>query len=247
MPAKQLVFRPEARENIRRGVGAGRGGAGEPMATQAALEDVRIGPMALPGELVLVPHMTGLVLFAHGGGSSRHSGRNRQVAQVLQQHHLGTLLFDLLTDAEAADERNRFDIDLLGARVVQALEWVGQSIRQSEQHCGLFGASAGAAAALVAAAARPAQVAAVVSRGGRPDLAAPHLGGVQAPTLLLVGSEDKKVLELNRVALRDLRCDKRLEVVPGASHLFEEPGTLTSVAEMAAQWLENHLAHRSMA
>jgi len=214
------------------------------MPTLVAHDAVRIGPMALPGELVLVPHMTGLVLFAHGSGSSRLSDRNRQVARVLQQHHLGTLLFDLLTDAEAADGRNRFDIDLLGARVVQALDWVGQNAELRDRHCGLFGASTGAAAALVAAAARPAQVAAVVSRGGRPDLAAHHLSAVQAPTLLLVGGEDRQVLELNRAALLALRCEKRLEVVPGAGHLFEEPGALTSVAELAAQWLENHLAHR---
>lgn len=206
-------------------------------------EAVSIGQPALAGDLVLVPQMAGLVLFAHGSGSSRTSVRNQHVARVLQRHHLGTLLFDLLTDDEAADRRNVFDIALLGQRVAQALDWVAQDRAVPALPCGLFGASTGAAAALVAAAAHPARVAAVVSRGGRPDLAAPSLPGVQAPTLLIVGGADHEVLACNRAALRALRCEKRLEVVPGATHLFVEPGALDCVAELAAQWLETHLLH----
>jgi putative phosphoribosyl transferase len=204
-------------------------------------EQVQVGPNALPGDLEMPPDSTALVLFAHGSGSSRLSARNRWVAEVLQRHHLATLLFDLLTDDEAADRRNVFDIELLGDRVAQALDWVGNHPELTGMRIGLFGASTGAAAALVAAAARPGSVGAVVSRGGRPDLAAHCLARVNAPTLLIVGGADREVLELNRRALRLLTCNKRLEVVPGATHLFEEPGALGSVAEMAAAWFENHL------
>ena len=202
---------------------------------------VTIGPLALPGELCLPTITRALVLFAHGSGSGRHSPRNRWVAGVLQRHGLATLLFDLLSQLEAADRRKVFDIDLLGGRVVQALDWVAAQPDLSHLRCGLFGASTGAAAALHAAAARPGQVGAVVSRGGRPDLADASLPRVGAPTLLIVGGEDHEVLELNRLALRWMRCDKRLEVVPGATHLFEEPGTLASAAELAAAWFDTHL------
>jgi putative phosphoribosyl transferase len=205
-------------------------------------EQVRVGALALPGELDIPPQAVALVLFAHGSGSSRLSSRNRGVAAVLHRHRLATLLFDLLTQLEAADRRTVFDIDLLGERVGQALDWVRQRADLAGLRVGLFGASTGAAAALMAAATRPGRVGAVVSRGGRPDLAAHCLAGVDAPTLLIVGSADAQVLALNRQALRQLTCNKRLEVVPGATHLFGEPGTLSSVAELAAAWFENHLA-----
>lgn len=211
--------------------------------TRAINEEVKVGPRALDGELVIPPAPAGLVLFAHGSGSSRFSTRNRWVAGVLQRQHLATLLFDLLEEDEAADRRQVFDIALLARRIVQALDWTRQRDDLSGLRIGLFGASTGAAAALVAAAARPATVGALVSRGGRPDLAADALDQVQAPTLLIVGGADTEVLELNRLAYRRLACTKRLEVVPRATHLFEEPGALDSVAELAAAWFENHLAH----
>jgi putative phosphoribosyl transferase len=205
---------------------------------------VRIGPHGLPGDLEQPQAARALVLFAHGSGSSRLSKRNRWVATVLQQHRLCTLLFDLLDADEAADRRKVFDVGLLADRVGQALDWAAGETALSGLSVGLFGASTGAAAALRAAAARPGQVAAVVSRGGRPDLAGPSLPQVQAPTLLIVGSVDAEVLALNRQALRELHCKKRLEVVPGATHLFEEPGALGSVAELAAAWFETHLDGR---
>jgi pimeloyl-ACP methyl ester carboxylesterase len=180
-------------------------------------------------------------VFAHGSGSSRFSQRNRMVAAVLQQCGLATLLFDLLTEGEAADRSKVFDIELLGDRVGQALDWVGLQHDLAGMRIGLFGASTGAAAALVAAAARPGGVGAIVSRGGRPDLAANWLPRVSAPTLLIVGSADLEVLDLNRQAFRLLTCGKRLEVVPDATHLFDEPGTLRSVADLAAAWFESHL------
>jgi pimeloyl-ACP methyl ester carboxylesterase len=205
---------------------------------------VNIGPLALPGDLDLPAGSHALVLFAHGSGSSRLSSRNRWVAEVLQQHRLSTLLFDLLDEDEAADRSKVFDIDLLSERVQQALDWVVHQAALAGMSLGLFGASTGAAAALCAAAARPGNVAAVVSRGGRPDLAAASLPAVQAPTLLIVGGADRDVLTLNRRALRQLHCQKRLEVVPGATHLFEEPGALDSVAQFAAAWFETHLGRR---
>ena len=210
-------------------------------------EQVHVGPPALPGELCTPPDAAALVLFVHGSGSSRLSERNRRVAGVLQGHGQATLLFDLLTDAEAADRRNVFDIELLGERVEEALTWVEGYAGTAGLPVGLFGASTGAAAALIAAAARPSRVAAVVSRGGRPDLAAAALARVEAPTLLIVGGADVDVLELNRAAMRQLKCNKRLEVVPGATHLFDEPGALDSVAELAAAWFENHLVRRRYA
>lgn len=205
-------------------------------------DNVEIGLRALPGELVLPANASGLVVFAHGSGSSRLSPRNTYVASVLHAHKLGTLLFDLLTEPEAAQRANVFDIALLGARVGEALDWIGARTDLAALRIGLFGASTGAAAALVAAAVRPAFLAAVVSRGGRPDLAGESLRQVTAATLLIVGGDDRTVLQLNREALRALHCEKRLEIVPGATHLFEEPGALESVAELAANWFVRHLA-----
>lgn len=204
-------------------------------------ESVLLQAPSLPGDLVTLPRARALVLFAHGSGSSHQSGRNRWVAAALQRHGLSTLLFDLLTPEEAQNRRLVFDVLLLGQRVKQAMEWARQRPDLAGLPCCLFGASTGAAAALVAAADRPQDVAAVVSRGGRPDLAQGHLGRVLAPTLLIVGGNDVDVLELNRQALRQLHCTKRLEVVPGASHLFEEAGALESVAALAADWFVDHL------
>ncbi len=187
----------------------------------------------------------GMVVFAHGSGSSRHSPRNIEAAHVMQQHRLATLLFDLLQDSEAQDRGRVFDIPLLAGRVVEALDWLALRSERgaSRLRVGLFGASTGAAAALTAATMRPAQVVAVVCRGGRPDLAGPVLPRVAAATLLLVGSQDSEVLRLNRQAMRALACEKRLEIVPGATHLFEEPGALDVVAQQAADWFVNHLAN----
>lgn len=211
------------------------------------VEQVRVGASALPGELDIPADAGALVMFVHGSGSSRLSVRNRRVAEVLQQHRLATLLFDLLTDDEGADRRNVFDIELLGERVGDALDWCARRADLADRPVGLFGASTGAAAALTAAAEQPGRVGAVVSRGGRPDLAAAALAHVLAPTLLIVGGADTEVLELNRRALRRLACVKRLEVVPDATHLFEEPGALDSVAELAAAWFERHLVAGSRA
>jgi putative phosphoribosyl transferase len=208
-------------------------------------KSIFVGPRKLPGEVVLPEETAGLVVFAHGSGSSRLSPRNRYVSEVLHQRRIGTLLFDLLTDAEAEDRSNVFDIELLGTRLGEALAWLVQRPDTSELATGLFGASTGAAAALVCAARYPDRVAAVVSRGGRPDLAGAHLRAVSAPTLLIVGGDDYEVLQLNRSAWRELRCEKRLEVVPGATHLFEEPGTLETVADLAADWFGRYLVQRA--
>jgi putative phosphoribosyl transferase len=206
-------------------------------------EMVRIGKLALPGEFDAVAEALGVVVFVHGSGSSRSSPRNRFVASVLHGHRLSTLLFDLLTDAEAADRRNVFDIALLARRVDEALAWLQSRPDLRALPVGLFGASTGGAAALCAAADAPQRVAAVVSRGGRPDLAAAHLARVRAPTLLIVGGDDVEVLTLNRQAMRQMACLQRLEVVPGATHLFEEPGALDTVAELAARWFAEHLSN----
>jgi putative phosphoribosyl transferase len=186
-----------------------------------------------------------VVLFAHGSGSSRFSPRNQFVAEHLQGAGLGTLLMDLLTEREeAVDARTaelRFDIDLLARRVIAAIDWLGQSPETSNLSLGCFGASTGAAAALVAAAERPQAVAAVVSRGGRPDLAGPSLAAVKAPTLLIVGGDDHQVLELNRQAVAQLGAEAELKVVEGATHLFEEPGALEAVARLAGDWFRRFL------
>ena len=196
----------------------------------------------LSGELVLPPEASGVVLFAHGSGSSRFSPRNTYVANVLQQHGIGTLLFDLLTRAEDQDYAQRFDIDLLTQRLLAATDWLQKNPETKSLKIGYFGASTGAAAALQAAARMGNAVAAVVSRGGRPDLAGEvALNQVTAPTLLIVGSADHGVIELNEQAYALMTCVKKLVLVPGATHLFEEPGTLEQVAQFAADWFLNCL------
>ena len=196
----------------------------------------------IEGMLQLPANPQGIVLFAHGSGSSRHSPRNNFVARELHAQHLGTLLLDLLTVGEDLDYQTRFDIPLLTHRLLVATRWVLQHAQTQRLPIGYFGASTGAAAALQAAAAIPELIKAVVSRGGRPDLAGAHdLARVAAPTLLLVGGHDPEVLELNQEALQRLPCSKDLVVVPGATHLFEEPGTLEEVARLAAGWFSHHL------
>jgi dienelactone hydrolase len=206
---------------------------------------IHIPPHGVEGDLVVPERAYGIVVFAHGSGSSRHSSRNRYVAGVLQQSGLATLLMDLLTSAEEQiDERTahlRFDITLLARRLVDATDWVAGQPETRELNIGYFGASTGAAAALVAASGRTSMIGAVVSRGGRPDLAGESLPLVRAPTLLIVGSRDTAVIELNRVAQAQLRSENRLELVPGATHLFEEPGTLERAAGLARSWFEQHL------
>jgi putative phosphoribosyl transferase len=203
--------------------------------------DVRVGSHRLPGELASPPSPRGVVVFAHGSGSSRHSPRNRMVAAALHRQDLATLLFDLLTEDEADDRRKVFDIKLLATRLVEAVDALAQWPAVAQRSVGLFGASTGAAAALVAAAGRPDSVAAVVSRGGRPDLAGAALPLVRAPTLLIVGGADTEVLAMNEAAAQRLRAPWRLAVVPGATHLFAEPGALEQVAELAADWFAAHL------
>ncbi|WP_328864356.1 alpha/beta family hydrolase [Streptomyces sp. NBC_00304] len=208
--------------------------------------DVEAGGVVLPGELTAAGSARALVVFAHGSGSSRHSPRNRAVAAALHRAGFGTLLFDLLTPAEEADRANVFDIETLAERLVNATDWL---LRRESLPVGVFGASTGAAAALRAAAAVGAEpgtgIGAVVSRGGRPDLAGSCLGDVRSPTLLVVGGRDSRVLELNQQAKSALRCENRLDVVAGATHLFEEPGALDEVAELAREWFTEHLADRS--
>jgi putative phosphoribosyl transferase len=197
---------------------------------------VDIGPVRLAGRLTVPDGATAVVVFAHGSGSSRLSPRNRFVATVLNEAGIATLLFDLLTEREEQDRRNVFDIDLLGRRLVDATRWLRDQPGFASLPVGYFGASTGAAAALVGAAALGDAVGAVVSRGGRPDLAGAALAHVRAPTLLIVGGRDHVVLDLNREARARLRCESRLDVVPGATHLFEEPGTLEAAARLAADW-----------
>ncbi|HSQ81236.1 MAG TPA: dienelactone hydrolase family protein [Casimicrobiaceae bacterium] len=213
--------------------------------TQPTSTDVRIpcDGILLSGTLSRPPRPRGIVAFAHGSGSSRLSPRNVYVAQVLFDAGFGALLFDLLTQDEDRDYATRFDIDLLSDRLRGATRWLRDEPQAQGLPLGYFGASTGAAAALVAAADPDSGVGAVVSRGGRPDLAgAQALGRVGAPTLLIVGGEDHEVIALNRSAYARLRCEKELSIVPGATHLFEEPGTLEEVARQAAQWFTGHLA-----
>jgi putative phosphoribosyl transferase len=200
---------------------------------------IEAGETRLEGHLNVPKKAGGVVVFAHGSGSSRHSQRNRMVAGVLNRAGIGTLLFDLLTTAEEADRTNVFDIDLLAGRLLAATRWLVESGRTAGP-IGYFGASTGAAAALAAAAELGEHITAVVSRGGRPDLAGPKLAEVTAPTLLIVGGRDRTVLDLNRSAQADLRCENRLEIVPGATHLFEEPGALDRVADLAQDWFVEH-------
>lgn len=200
----------------------------------------------LPGTFSVPAQVRSVVVFAHGSGSSRFSPRNQAVAQHLHAAHLATLLFDLLTPAEAADRANVFDIERLAHRLDQAVAWVRHQHEGSGRPVGLFGASTGAAAALLTAARDP-LIAAVVSRGGRPDLAWEVLPDVCAPVLLIVGGEDRDVLELNRRALARLRAPGRLEIIPGATHLFEEPGALEQVAHLAREWFVVHMSATSPA
>jgi putative phosphoribosyl transferase len=206
---------------------------------------LRAGTAELVGDLVVPAGAAGVVLFAHGSGSSRHSPRNRLVAGALRRVGLATLLLDLLTLAEEERDRVtaelRFDVVLLAERLIAATDLLLAEPATASLPVGLFGASTGAGAALITAAERPETVAAVVSRGGRPDLAGDHLGRVRAPTLLIVGGRDQLVLELNRQAQARLAAPSRLEVVPGATHLFEEPGALEQVARLAAAWFTEHL------
>ena len=207
---------------------------------------IEAGSVLLEGNLSLPEGTRGIVLFAHGSGSSRLSPRNRHVAKLLNQARLATLLVDLLSpEEEAVDLRTaqlRFNIGLLAERLVGITDWLVKEPDAQPLRIGYFGASTGAAAALVAAAERPKMVRAVVSRGGRPDLAGPALAHVEAPTLLIVGGNDLLVIELNRTALAQLRSEKRLVIVPGATHLFEEPGALDEVARLAREWFERYLA-----
>jgi dienelactone hydrolase len=213
--------------------------------TRLEAVQVPVGREQLAADLVVPEAAKGLVIFAHGSGSGRHSPRNQAVARALQVRGLATLLADLLTEQEEAVDRVtarlRFDINLLGRRLVTLIDWARQRPDLESLAFGLFGASTGAAAALIAAADRPNDIAAVVSRGGRPDLAGAALPRVAAPTLLLVGSLDPEVIRLNEWAKIRMRCPVSLDIVPGASHLFEEPGTLDEVASRAGSWFVSHL------
>jgi len=237
--APPQVAAPASVPRARGGAGLVTGGdptaPGEQVAPQA-------GAIRLAGWLVLPDGAAEIVVFAHGSGSSRHSVRNQYVASVLNDAGLGTLLFDLLTSEEEVDRSNVFDVGLLAGRLAAVVGWLRAQPRTADAAIGYFGASTGAAAALWAAAEPGADVAAVVSRGGRPDLARPRLAAVAAPTLLIVGGHDEVVLDLNRRAQAELRCENDLAVVPGASHLFEEPGTLDAVARLARDWFTSHLA-----
>ena len=206
---------------------------------------VTAGSVTLEGNLSLPEGARGIVLFAHGSGSSRLSPRNRYVARLLNEAKLATLLVDLLTpkeeEVDARTAHLRFDIDFLAERLIEVTDWLTRRPDTRDLRIGYFGASTGAAAALVAAAARPDAVGAIVSRGGRPDLAGRVLALVRAPTLLIVGENDVEVIELNREAFARLKCEKRLVIVPGATHLFEEPGALDQVARLAREWFERYL------
>jgi len=215
------------------------------MSVATTEQSIKLSPCGLSGDLAIPERAAGMVLFAHGSGSSRHSRRNRYVASVLQQGGFATLLLDLLTAAEEVVDFNtahfRFDIGLLGERLLEATDWLSREPATCRLSIGYFGASTGAAAALVAAAERPSLIGAVVSRGGRPDLAGSALSRVQAPTLLIVGGNDRQVIGLNQQALARLRCEKQFSIVPGATHLFEEPGTLEQVSKLASDWFAQHL------
>ena len=206
-----------------------------------ALLKIPANGVVLEGMLTIPQRVKGLVLFAHGSGSSRHSPRNNFVAQKLQEAGIGTLLMDLLTQAEDRAYKNRFDIDLLTWRLERATQWLSELPKAQALDIGYFGASTGAAAALNAAATLGANIGAVVSRGGRPDMAMAALDRVQSPTLLIVGSRDDAVIELNKRAYEKITVEKRLAIVEGATHLFEEPGSLQEVARLAAAWFTRYL------
>ena len=226
-------------------------GSQEPKPPRAGVRErsiqIQVGHADLVGDLAVPEHATGLVIFAHGSGSSRLSPRNRYVAGILNGSGLATLLVDLLTiQEEHVDVQTRefrFNIGLLAERLIGLTEWQTAHPDVSALALGYFGASTGSAAALIAAAARPERVRALVSRGGRPDLAASSLPRVQSPTLFIVGGDDAPVIELNQQAFDVLQCDKKLEIVPGATHLFEEPGALESVAHLAADWYREHICN----
>ena len=215
----------------------------------AAVEEkevtIPVGKAVINGNLTVPQGAKGIVLFAHGSGSSRFSPRNTRVAREINEAGIATLLIDLLTEAEEEIDEStgefRFNIDLLAQRLVHATEWVKKNPDTESLSIGYFGASTGAAAALIAAAKLPEQVKAVVSRGGRPDLAGEHLPNVKAPTLLIVGGDDTEVLELNRQASQQMTSERKIAVVPGATHLFEEPGKLEEVARLAIGWFSKHL------
>jgi putative phosphoribosyl transferase len=215
------------------------------------MDEVHIpaGPVIVDGNLTVPQSTSGLVLFAHGSGSSRHSPRNQFVARTLNNEGLATLLFDLLTpEEESVDLRtreHRFNISLLAERLVHATKWAKQQQQTRDLRVGYFGSSTGGGAALVAAAELPDDVGAVVSRGGRPDLAGDALPKVKAPTLLIVGGEDHVVIELNEQARAQMRCEIKIDIVPGATHLFEEPGALEQVAKLASDWFVNHTGGKS--
>lgn len=213
-------------------------------ATISAVElEIPTSGRMVRGTLTLPADSTAVIVFAHGSGSGRFSPRNQFVAGVLQEAGLGTLLIDLLEDDEAEDRALVFDIDLLSRRLEAAARWLASDEATAGAKVGFFGASTGAGAALVAAARSPSRVGAIVSRGGRPDLAGDALPSVEAPTLLIVGGDDEVVLELNREAYERLRCPRQLDVVPGATHLFAEPGALEEVARLAREWFLRHLAN----
>ena len=206
---------------------------------------IPIGNVILKGNLSAPVESGGIVLFAHGSGSSRFSPRNRHVAQILREARLATLLMDLLTEEEELVDvqtgQHRFDTELLADRLMGAAEWLKNNVPTKHLPIGYFGSSTGAGAALIAAAKHPGNVSAVVSRGGRPDLAMQYLQRVKVPTLLIVGENDTPVIELNKQVMPKLQTDKKLEIVPGATHLFEEPGALEEVARLAAEWFSRHL------
>ena len=218
-----------------------------PLAAINETVTVPIGRTHLEGELQIPAGSNGIVLFAHGSGSSRHSPRNQFVAQVIRDAGAGTFLFDLLTRAEEAeDDRTgdlRFDIGFLAERLMAVTDWIQTYFSPQTMNLGYFGASTGGGAALVAAARLGPDIRAVVSRGGRPDLAGSALPQVKSPTLLIVGGADYQVLKFNQAALAQLQCEKELKVIPNATHLFEEPGALDQVAELAANWFSNHFQH----
>jgi len=217
------------------------------MSTNIDMIEVQIsaGAATLDGNLTIVREATGLVLFAHGSGSSRHSPRNQFVARTLNDAGLATLLFDLLTPEEESVDlyirQHRFNIGLLAERLVYATKWANQQKQAADLRVGYFGSSTGGGAALVAAAELPEEVGAVVSRGGRPDLAGEALPNVKAPTLLIVGGEDHVVIDLNDQARTQMKCECKIDIVPGATHLFEEPGALEKVAKLASDWFVKHI------
>jgi dienelactone hydrolase len=220
--------------------------SGNPMVTEV---QISVGRALLSGNLTIPDNSRALVLFAHGSGSSRHSPRNQFVAHTLNRAGLGTLLFDLLTPEEEAldvyTREHRFNIGLLAERLVHATKWARQQEQTRDLRVGYFGSSTGGAAALVAAAELPQDAGAVVSRGGRPDLAGEFLPKVQAPTLLVVGGNDDIVIELNEMARDRMRCEVKLEIIPGATHLFEEPGALEQVARLASDWFVKRIGTRT--